>query len=219
MRNQRLPNDTRYESFPAGFFDRQDERDDNEFYDTPRLVTHIDDRAIAAVGGLYSQLGLTGTVLDVCGSWISHFSNPPDSLIVQGMNSFELSSNELADGAVVANLNTDAALPFADATFDGACCCVSVDYLTRPLEVFDEVARVLRPGSLWVHTFSNRCFPTKAIRGWLSIDDQQHMALVETYFNLSGNWEDVSASTIIPPGTGGDPLYAVSAKRGADIRT
>ena len=46
-------------TFPPGFFDRADPGVDSEFYTAPRLVTHIDDRAIAAVGALYAELGLT----------------------------------------------------------------------------------------------------------------------------------------------------------------
>lgn len=41
---------------PAGAFRRYDETPDEEFYKTPRLVTHIDDRAIAAVAQLYREL-------------------------------------------------------------------------------------------------------------------------------------------------------------------
>ncbi len=77
----------------------------------------------------------------------------------------------MADERVVHDLNADPTLPFADESFDDVVCCVSVDYLTRPVEVFADVARVLRPGGRFVTTFSNRCFPTKAIRGWLANDD------------------------------------------------
>mgnify|MGYP007011240938 FL=1 len=40
----------RYQGFPPGFFDRADSTNDNNFYVEPRMVTHIDDRAIGAVG-------------------------------------------------------------------------------------------------------------------------------------------------------------------------
>ena len=59
--------------FPPGFFDRQDPGSDEAFYGFPRLVTHIDDGAIAAVGALYEELGVDGDVLDLMGSWVSHF--------------------------------------------------------------------------------------------------------------------------------------------------
>ena len=63
--------------FPAGFFDRADPSPDSVFYSWPRLVTHLDDHAIAAVGALYDELRISGEVLDLMSSWISHFRTPP----------------------------------------------------------------------------------------------------------------------------------------------
>lgn len=205
--------DPRYGAFGPGFFDRFDPDDDTEFYRPTRLVTHIDNRAIAAVGSVYTQLGLGGRVLDLMSSWISHFEARPEALVALGMNRVELAANEAARGAVVADLNRTPSLPFADASFDAATCCVSVDYLIRPLEVFDEVARVLRPGAVFCCTFSNRCFPTKAINGWLSTSDEGHVAIVARYFTLTGPWSEPEGVLATPPRTPGDPLYAVWARR------
>ena len=72
--------------FPPGFFDRADAAPDSDFYGFARLVTHIDDGAIAAVGDLYDELQLTGSVLDLMGSWVSHFHTAPAHLTVLGMN-------------------------------------------------------------------------------------------------------------------------------------
>jgi SAM-dependent methyltransferase len=141
--------------FPDGFFSRADEAVDDVFYAPPRLVTHIDDGAIAAVGALYAELGIQGRVLDLMGSWVSHFTVAPAELTVLGMNAVELGANEQARATVVHDLNADPRLPFADDAFDGAVCCVSVDYLVRPVEVFTDVARVVRPGGIFVCTFSN----------------------------------------------------------------
>ncbi|MBW0093344.1 methyltransferase domain-containing protein [Pseudonocardia sp. KRD-184] len=197
--------------FPPGFFDRADPSPDTDFYGPPRLVTHIDDRAIAAVGALYAELGLDGEVLDLCSSWISHFTAPPRRLVGLGMNEAELSANPLLAAHVVHDLNTDPVLPFADGSFDDATCCVSVDYLVEPVAVFREVARVLRPGGRFVVTFSNRCFPTKAIRGWLASDDETHLQIVHAFFALSEGFGQVTGALRTPPGTPGDPLYAVWA--------
>lgn len=199
--------------FPAGFFDRMDGGPDAAFYSWPRFVTHIDDGAIAAVGALYEELGLHGTVLDVMSSWVSHFLKPPTHLTVLGMNPDELAANPQAAQVVVHDLNADPRLPFPDATFDGAVCCVSVDYLTRPVEVFTDLARVVRPGGPFVCTFSNRCFPTKAIRGWLTSTDEQHCALVARYFELAGGWTDPVVQRRTPLPHRGDPLFAVWATR------
>ncbi len=200
------------DAFPPGFFDRADATDDAHFYRVDRLVTHIDTGAIAAVGELYEELELTGHVLDVCSSWVSHFRRRPARLVAMGMNAAELRSNEMAHDWVVKDLNIDPVLPFDDATFDAVTCCVSVDYLTEPLAVFAEVARVLRPGAPFVCTFSNRCFPTKAIRGWLGTDDEGRCAIVSAYFERTTGF-DAPVAQVRTPGVRGDPLYAVWARR------
>jgi SAM-dependent methyltransferase len=200
--------------FSPGFFDRADPSSDAVFYSWPRLVTHIDEQAIDAVGQLYDELGITGTVLDLMGSWVSHFRHQPAHLTVLGMNTAELAANPHAAAMVVHDLNTDPRLPFEAESFDAAVCCVSVDYLTRPVEVFADVARVVRPDGLFACTFSNRCFPTKAIRGWLYANDEQRAQIVATYFRLAGGWRDLRVARRTPAhGYRGDPVFAVWASR------
>ncbi len=199
--------------FPPGFFDRSDTVTDAAFYAWPRLVTHIDVAAIAAVGALYEELQITGDVLDLMGSWVSHFRTPPERLTVLGMNAEELAANPAAAVAVIHDLNADPRVPFPDASFDAVVCCVSVDYLTRPVDVFTDVARVLRPGGPFVCTFSNRCFPTKAIRGWLYSSDEEHCAIVSRYFRLASGWGDPHIERRTPAFHPGDPLLAVWADR------
>ena len=202
-------------SFPPGFFDRQDASDDARFYAVERFVTHIDAPAIAAIGELYAELELCApdiAVLDICSSWISHFPSKPGRLVATGMNATELAANEMADDWSLGDLNVDPSLAYEDASFDAVTCAVSVDYLSRPLDVFAEVARVLRAGGPFVCTFSNRCFPTKAIRGWLSTDDRGRCAIVATYFALSEAFDEPIVQHR-NPGAAGDPLYAVRARR------
>jgi SAM-dependent methyltransferase len=199
--------------FPPHFFDRADGGDDREFYSFPRFVTHIDDAAIDAVGRLYEELGIGGRVLDLMSSWVSHFRTPPSELVGVGMNASELRANPALTESWVQDLNHEPVLPLPGASVDHAVCCVSVDYLTRPVEVFREVGRVLRPGGLFVVTFSDRVFPTKAIRGWLATDDAGHAEIVRTYFAASGVFAGPSAQLRTPPGAAGDPLHAVWAQR------
>jgi SAM-dependent methyltransferase len=201
------------QGFPAGFFDRADPTPDPDFYVPPRFVTHIDDDAIAAVGALYSELDITGAVLDLMGSWVSHFRRPPAHLTVLGMNAPELAANEDALATVVHDLNTEPRLPFADESFDACVCCVSVDYLIHPVAVFAEVARVLRPAAPFVTTFSNRCFPSKAIRGWLASSDEQHCAIVARYFALADRYTEPTIERRTAAAHRGDPLFAVWARR------
>ncbi|MDH2444787.1 methyltransferase domain-containing protein [Amnibacterium sp. CER49] len=214
--------------FPAWFFDRDDPSDDARFYRSLRLVTHIDDDAIAAVGDLYAELGIDGAapaptrVLDLMSSWISHFRTAPAELVVLGMNAAELEANAAATERVVQDLNADPSLPFPDASFDGVVCCVSIDYLVRPVAVLAEAARVLRPGAPLAVTFSNRCFPTKAIAGWLATDDAGHVRVVQDYVRLAGGFDEPVAQRRTPAGLEeggrhrGDPLLAVVARRSGD---
>jgi SAM-dependent methyltransferase len=202
--------------YPAGFFDRADGTDDATFYAPDRLVTHIDDGAIAAVGALYAELGIDGDVLDLMSSWVSHFTSAPERLVVLGMNERELAANPQAASTVVHDLNRDPVLPFADRTFDAVVCCVSVDYLVRPVEVLREVARVLRPRGRFVVTFSNRCFPTKAIRGWLYADEAGRVEIVRSYFERAGAFEPPTTQLRAPLDQRGDPLWAVWAATPGD---
>jgi SAM-dependent methyltransferase len=201
--------------FPPGFFDRADPGPDPAFYRPLRLVTHIDDDAIAAVGALYDELAIgaagDGDVLDLMSSWVSHFTEQPRNLTVLGMNDDELAANPQAQARVVHDLNADPVLPFPDDSFDAAVCCVSVDYLVQPVEVFGDVARVVRPGGRFVCTFSNRCFPTKAIRGWLYSSDAEHGEIVAEYFRRAGGYDEPVIERRTPDGHHGDPLWAVWA--------
>ena len=200
-------------AFPPGFFDRGDETPDDVFYAAPRLVTHIDDLAIAAVGTLYDELGIEGEVLDLMSSWVSHFAAKPRRLTVLGMSEAELRANPMADVHIVHDLNADPRVPLPDAIVDDVVCCVSVDYLTRPIEVFRDVARVLRPGGRFVCTFSNRVFPTKAIRGWLYASEAERPRIVAEYFRRSRVFAPAVVARRTPPQHPGDPLWGVWAVR------
>jgi hypothetical protein len=125
-------------------FQRMDESDDDIFYESPRLVYHIDDAAVAALTDYYSKnLKKGDDVLDICSSWVSHY--PMDfeggNVVGLGMNSYELSQNPKLDSFIVKDLNKDPTLPFEDASFDKVTCAVSIDYLNKPLEVMKEVGR------------------------------------------------------------------------------
>jgi SAM-dependent methyltransferase len=197
---------------PEDAFRRADEAPDEEFYRTSRLVTHIDDRAIGAVTQLYREFFPEGgAVLDLMSSWVSHL--PPEveyrRVVGLGMNEEELLRNPRLDELVVQNLNTNPLLPFESAAFGGVGICVSIDYLTRPVEVLREVGRVLDAGAPVVITFSNRCFPTKAVAVWHRLDDRGHMRLVERYLQDAGNFRNIRSVDRNPRRMFSDPLYAV----------
>jgi hypothetical protein len=174
---------------PSGAFTKLDTEDDELFYEPPRLVCHIDDGAIAALSAFYRRvLPADGVLLDLMSSWVSHL--PPEidykEVIGHGMNAVELAANPRLSRWFIQNLNRDASLPLADTSLDAAMICVSIQYLQRPIVVLREVARLLRPGAPLVISFSNRCFWTKAVAIWRSLDDDGHVHLVERYLRDAG---------------------------------
>lgn len=203
--------------YPPWAFRREDESDDRRFYDSPRLVVHVDEAAIKAITAYYGEaLPENGVILDLMSSWRSHLPEGfrKQKLVGQGMNAVELAENPQLDERVVHDLNVDPKLPFADGTFDAAMVTVSVQYLTKPLEVFREVNRVLKPGASFHVVFSNRCFPTKAVAIWQRLSDEGHAELVASYFHHSGGWEAVEALDVSPRlGQDGDPVYVVRGRK------
>jgi len=199
--------------FPPAAYARDDESRDDHFYRVPRKVVHIDDGAIAALGRLYAEvLPAGGRLLDLMSSWRSHLPAEfrAGEVVGLGMNADEMADNPRLSRFVVHDLNAQPRLPFAAEAFDGAMCAVSIQYVLYPVMLFREVRRVLRPGAPFVVSFSNRCFPTKAVAVWLESTDAQHLALVRAYFEAAGAWWDVTEESRSP--ADGDPLYAVWAR-------
>jgi len=192
-------------------FDRHDQAPDELFYREPRFVEHIDEVAIADVVRIHRErLPSGGAILDLMSSWVSHL---PDDVtyarvVGLGMNAAELARNQRLTERVVHDLNAAPTLPFPDASFDAALICVSIQYLTDPFAVLRDLARVVRAGGPAIVTFSNRCFPTKAVAIWQALNEAGHVKLVSHYFDTAG-WQRIES--IASPDRDADPLYAVIA--------
>ncbi|VVA94786.1 unnamed protein product [Arabis nemorensis] len=201
-------------------FQRFDESSDSTFYEAPRFVTHIDDPAIAALTKYYSKVlpqsdspGVS--ILDMCSSWVSHYpaGYKQERIVGMGMNEEELKRNPVLTEYIVQDLNINPKLPFEDNSFQVITNVVSVDYLTKPLEVFKEMNRILKPGGLALMSFSNRCFFTKAISIWTSTGDADHALIVGSYFHYAGGFEPPQAVEISPNPGRSDPMYVVYSRK------
>ncbi|MCS3828227.1 SAM-dependent methyltransferase [Salinibacter ruber] len=202
---------------------QQDDRPDRAFYREPRLVQHVDEQFRERLTDLYRrQLGAGDDVLDLMSSWVSHL---PDDLDLgrvagHGMNEEELAANERLTECFVQDLNETQGLPLETGAFDAALCAVSVQYLRHPEQVFAEVARVLRPGGIFVVSFSNRMFAQKAIRAWRTASGPGRLQLVKQYFEAVEAFRDpttISENPFVPPtrrflGGAPDPFYAAHAR-------
>src|SRR4051812_39613348 len=174
--------------FPAGFF---------ETVPTGRAgAAGLDDAAVAAVRDLYSDLGIDGRVLDLCGASAEHFDVPPDELVA-------------FDG------DADEPLPFGDDAFDDVLCSGGAGTPTRPRETLTEVARVLRPGGRFVCTFAGTNDAATAVRGWVSTDDAGRVRILRAYFSLVPAFGPAESDLRTSLTGTGDRLWAVwAAKRG-----
>jgi SAM-dependent methyltransferase len=179
-------------------------------------VVHIDDWAIATIGEIFEQrLPKAAVLLDLMSSWRSHLpaSLRPTAVTGLGLNRAEMEDNPALTDVVVHDLNGDPRLPFANNQFDGATLTVSIQYLVRPVEVFTEVGRALRPGAPFVVSFSNRMFPTKAILAWQRASESQRVELVKEYFARSGMFDAVDAIERRSGAGYADPVFAVIGTR------
>ncbi len=202
--------DQAFPELPAGAFAKADPSPDTRFYNQARLVTHIEDDAIAAVTALYRELlPPGGVVLDVMSSWVSHL--PDDvayaEVIGHGMNAAELAANPRLDRWFTQDLNADPSLPLPPVSVDAACMCVSVQYLQQPAKVFGSLAQAIRPGGPVLVTFSNRCFTTKAVAIWQALDGPDQCRLVGLYLQRAG-FQSIESRTL-RDGRRSDPLWAV----------
>ena len=202
--------------FKLEHFAREDSGDDELFYLQPRLVKHIDEPACAALADYYARnLPAGGYIHDLMSSYASHLpaQHSYGRVVGLGMNLMELKKNQQLNEHHVQNLNTHPVMPFADRSFDACILAVSAQYLTRPVEVFADVARILKPGALLAISFSNRMFATKAVAIWRSISDADHGRLLQVYLRAAGGYQDLTFEDLSPAPGKSDPIFLVSARR------
>ena len=178
---------------------------------------HIDDGAIAAVAAAFRRLiPPNAATLDLMSSWRSHWpaGHPKARLVGLGLNADEMAANPDLDEYIIHDLNRNPELPFVDRAFDAVTITVSVQYITRPLAVFAQIHRILKPGGVCIVTFSNRMFPTKAVRIWRATTDRGHLELVAAYLE-SAAFADIRGGLTNPESSPpGDPLFLVSGVKG-----
>ncbi|XP_030544635.2 uncharacterized protein LOC115751069 [Rhodamnia argentea] len=209
---------------------------DRDFYSFPRFVKHVNDGFLATLTDLYRDRLRPGSeVLDLMSSWVSHLPEEVAYKMVvgHGMNAQELARNPRLDYFFVKDLNSEPRLELASESFDAVLCTVSVQYLQQPEEVFAEVFRVLRPGGVFIVSFSNRLFYDKAIGAWRDGTAYSRVQLVVQYFQCIEGFTEPEIIRKLPGSSvaresklpfdwifrflgllgGSDPFYAVIAHK------
>jgi hypothetical protein len=142
-----------------------------DFYDAPRLVHHIDERAVDGVGALYEELGVDGDVLDLMSSWVSHLrarrARSPSSA-----QRGELAANPMATARVVQDLNADPRCrsPTRPSTPCSTACPSTTS--SGPSSAGRGSPGAAAGRAVGVHVLQP-VLPTKAVRGWLSVPEER----------------------------------------------
>lgn len=133
--------DTKASVLRKSSYRRLDETPDNLYYTNPRIVEHIDEKAVLALTAFHGeQLKKLSVklynenkkldILDICSSWTSHLPlrdypvrnqatlSTENRVVGVGMNREELNQNTQLSESLVLDLNLSPKLPFQDASFD-----------------------------------------------------------------------------------------------------
>lgn len=148
------------------------------------------------------------------------------------MNKKELDANPVLKTRVLQDLNTTPELDEQVGTdLDATVCVVSIDYLTKPVEVLRSVLDRTKEGGKVHLVISNRCFPTKVVGRWLQVGEKERLDMVAGYLwwagwrgieivdvveeDKRGNGNEGDAGSVMGRlkgwigGGGGDPLWVV----------
>lgn len=209
-------------------FSRLDESDDRVFYAIDRFVSHLDQVARETVEKIIGTLVVEEdpVILDLMAGWDSHIPVGLRSsrIVGLGLNENELKRNNALSEFVIHDLNSVPRLPFPDNTFDAVLNTVSVDYMTKPVLIFKDVGRILKPGGLFLVIFSNRMFPEKAVEIWQRSSEEERILLVEDFFREAGVFEKTALfiskgrprpekDKYADQGIPSDPIYALYAEK------
>lgn len=186
-RANRPPNPLRKEHFA-----RIDETEDALAFARPHLSPPDESQARALMRVFRPLLPEGGHVLDLLAG--AHTTLPEGaafgSVTGLGLNAAELEANPRLACRLVQDLNNDPVLPFGDAVFDACLITHAVEYLIKPVSVFAEIARVLKPGGVCIVAFARTAVPTKSIAIWRHHGDGDRARLVELYFSLGEGFGD-----------------------------
>ena len=141
-------------------FRRLDEKPDSQYYESPRFVEHIDEKAVSALLSFHTKMldDLSNKlyqkvrkvdVLDICSSWTSHLPvsdfpvrtgtniGAPNKVVGLGMNKAELERNSQLSEYLVQDLNVSPILPFDKNSFDAILVQLSIGSFALQYLLFD----------------------------------------------------------------------------------
>ena len=109
---------------------------------------------------------------------------------------------------------------YKDESFDAITCSCYFDYLVQLVEVLEECCRVLMPDGTIVLGLSSGCFGTSATKFWRVSGNQNHVELINGYFQYAGGFgtrEAYDITTVHGEKVGGGWLSSLPPFRGRGL--
>jgi len=180
-------------------FARKIEEDDGLFYDAIETTIPVDQVAIEQLQQFYREhISDNSSVLDLMAATESYLPETLKNIDLTGLGVKEddLNSNKQLNHSILHNINTQPELPFKEETFDAVICSFGIEYITQPIKIFEQVARILKPGGVFLVAFSDRFFDKKAIALWDDLHSFERMGLVLEYFRQTDQFNALQSQSI-----------------------
>jgi len=227
---QILLTDTPFDFSQGMPFIRKIEDDDAVFYESIDSTSPIVDRvAIEQLKQFYLEhLKDNSSILDLMAGPDSYLPDSLENLDVTGLSikKQDLQSNPVLSQQTLHDLNKQPELPYNDQQFDTVVCAFSVEYMTQPIKVFEEAARILKPGGSFLISFSERFYEQKVIALWDDLHLFERMGIVLEYFRQSDKFDKLQTEStrglirhdddpFVNKTVHSCPMYMVSGKKKA----
>ena len=173
-------------------FSRLQEDDDGEFFDAYETITPADQNTQNHIRDFYHRFIHDGDkILDLMAGDKSYLPNKNNLEITGlGIKQRDLDENTCLNHRLIHNVNSKELLPFSEDYFDLVICTFAIEYMTQPLQIFAEVARILKSGGYFCIGFSNQYYEKKAIKLWRENDYKGHMNIILQYFKSTKKFTD-----------------------------
>ncbi len=200
---------------------KEDNSNDELFYEHPRFVHHLDEGFRKRLTQLYKdRIPTNSVILDLMSSWVSHLPQEVNykKVIGHGLNNQELTRNNRLDSFWIQNLNKNQNLPLEDNSIDICLMVAAWQYLQYPEQISLELRRVVRPSGKLIVSFSNRAFWSKTPEVWLQGSDVQRIKYIIDVLRMNG-WnsiekimEETKPLSFLPfISLNGDPFFSILA--------
>ena len=195
-----------------------DESNDEEFYNEPKFVYHLDSNFRQYLSHIYNlEIKESSTVLDLMSSWDSYLPKEKTykKVIGHGLNKKELEKNRILDSFWIQNFNLSQEIPLESGSIDYCLIVAGWQYLQYPENLTKEISRILSCDGKIIISFSNRAFWHKAPNIWTSSTEDERIQYVRKVIVSNGFQEPKIIRKFIKPSHNlfnffnNDPFYCL----------